>query len=108
MNMSEKYTSILRHLDWAAVDEEHVPGRSDVVKISDIALTIRHIVRAPIEPDSGEYRSAGQQARYDKRRMAQDALEQVREELFSGEWDGLVLHFIFFSWCLETGPRRDL
>lgn len=60
------------------------------------------IVRAPIEPETGEYRSAGQQARYDKRRMAQDALEQVREELFSGEWDGLVLFSSFLPRCWYT------
>lgn len=26
MNMTEEQMSILRHLDWAAVDEEHVPS----------------------------------------------------------------------------------
>jgi hypothetical protein len=27
MNMNEKSMSILEHLDWAAVDEEHVPSQ---------------------------------------------------------------------------------
>ena len=27
MNMSDEYMSVLEHLDWAAVDEEHVPSQ---------------------------------------------------------------------------------
>lgn len=31
MNMNDEYMSILEHLDWAAVDEEHVPSQFDPI-----------------------------------------------------------------------------
>lgn len=72
LNMPEEHTTILKYLDWASVDEEHDP------------------IRAPIEPE-GEYRSEGQKGRYEKRRQIIEAYERLREELFAGEWDGLLI-----------------
>ncbi|KAG8778613.1 tRNA (adenine(58)-N(1))-methyltransferase non-catalytic subunit trm6 [Serendipita sp. 397] len=72
LNLKEK-AETLKHLDWAAADEEHVP------------------IRAPIEPPTGEYKSEGQRERYEKRRQALEAQAQLREDLFAGEWDGLLI-----------------
>ena len=47
----------------------------------------------PTEPESGNIRSERQRSRLDKRKKAKGGLENAREELFSGEFDGWVLEF---------------
>lgn len=90
LNMPAEHISILKYLDWAAADEDHEP--SEYMAIIEGSLLNNHSVRAPFETETGEYRSIGQKERYEKRKNALEAHENLREELFAGEWDGYVSH----------------
>jgi len=85
--MPEEHVSILRFLDWAAADEEHEPSGYLHSRTKKLHPNIPP-VRAPFETETGEYRSIGQKERYEKRKIASEALEELRDELFAGEWDG--------------------
>ena len=51
-----------------------------------------HTVVLSAEPESGSYGSERHKTRLLKRKTAADALFSVREELFSGEFEGWGLH----------------
>lgn len=55
-----------------------------------ICLTLVDLaaVVASSEPPSGKYKSEGQKARLNKRKLVSDSLFQHREELFAGEFEG--------------------
>lgn len=84
--MPEGHISILSFLDWASADEEHDPSTYTHTTSRNTLKVL--LVRAPFETDTGEFRSIGQKERYEKRKNAMDALDQLREELFTGQWDG--------------------
>ncbi|KAL6303984.1 Gcd10p-domain-containing protein [Sparassis latifolia] len=65
--------SVLSSLNWATADEEYAP------------------IVAPAEPASGKFKSDGQKSRLNKRKLVSASLMQTREELFTGEFDGLVV-----------------
>ncbi|KAI0778806.1 Gcd10p-domain-containing protein [Trametes elegans] len=69
----EAVTPIMASLNWATADEEYTP------------------IIASTEPPAGKFKSEGQRARINKRKVASDALMQTREELFAGEFDGLIV-----------------
>ncbi|KAH9897769.1 Gcd10p-domain-containing protein [Cubamyces lactineus] len=69
----EVITPVMSSLNWATADEEYTP------------------IIASTEPPAGKFKSDGQRARLNKRKVASDALMQTREELFSGEFDGLII-----------------
>ncbi|KAG6380931.1 Gcd10p-domain-containing protein [Boletus reticuloceps] len=69
----ETLTSVLSTLNWATAQDDYTP------------------VMAPLEPTSGRIRSERQRLRLDKRRLTSDALMNTRQELFSGEFDGLLV-----------------
>ncbi|KAI0072222.1 Gcd10p-domain-containing protein [Panus rudis PR-1116 ss-1] len=73
MNFPKSFTSIMSHLNWSTADEEHMP------------------IIASSEPPSGTFKSDGQRARLNKRKAVTGQLMQVREELFAGEFDGLIV-----------------
>ncbi|KAI0652487.1 Gcd10p-domain-containing protein [Trametes meyenii] len=74
MNFRREVVSpIMVSLNWATADEEYSP------------------IVASTDPPAGKFKSDGQRARLNKRKLASDALMQTREELFSGEFDGLVI-----------------
>jgi len=66
-------TDVLSSLNWATADETHTP-----------------LVLSP-EPASGSYGSEKHKSRLSKRKLASDTLSNMREELFSGEFDGLFI-----------------
>ncbi|KAJ3549898.1 hypothetical protein NM688_g5131 [Phlebia brevispora] len=73
MNFTKEYSSVMTTLNWATADEEYTP------------------IVASSEPPTGTYKSEGQKNRLNKRKLATDVLMQNREELFAGEFDGLIV-----------------
>ncbi|KAI9445069.1 Gcd10p-domain-containing protein [Lactarius indigo] len=69
----ELATNVLSSLNWATADEAYTP----------IVLSA--------EPAQGSYGSEKHKTRLSKRKTASDTLFSLREELFSGEFDGLFL-----------------
>lgn len=69
----ELTTNVLSSLNWATADEAYTP----------IVLSA--------DPARGSYGSEKHKTRLSKRKTASDALFSLREELFSGEFDGLFL-----------------
>lgn len=49
---------------------------------------LRRSVVAPSEPETGVFRSERQKSRYNKRKMVVGNLNNTREELFAGEFEG--------------------
>ncbi|KAH9923664.1 Gcd10p-domain-containing protein [Fomitopsis serialis] len=72
MNFSKEVNQVLASLNWATADEEYTP------------------IIPPSEPP-GNVKSDAQKARLNKRKVVNEALAQTREELFAGEFDGLVV-----------------
>ncbi|KAH7930926.1 Gcd10p-domain-containing protein [Leucogyrophana mollusca] len=66
-------SSVLTSLNWATAQEDYTP------------------IMAPSEPPNGQIRSERQRVRLDKRKVASDTLSSAREELFAGEFDGLIV-----------------
>ncbi|KAI9057742.1 Gcd10p-domain-containing protein [Trametes sanguinea] len=69
----EAVAPVLSSLNWATADEEYTP------------------IIASTEPPAGKFKSDGQRARLNKRKVASDALMQTREDLFAGEFEGLII-----------------
>ncbi|KAH0838075.1 Gcd10p-domain-containing protein [Lanmaoa asiatica] len=65
-------TLVLSTLNWATAQEDYTRV-------------------APLEPTSGRIRSERQRLRLDKRKSTSDTLMSTRQELFSGEFDGLLV-----------------
>ncbi|KAH7886059.1 Gcd10p-domain-containing protein [Phlebopus sp. FC_14] len=64
----ESLSTVLSTLNWATAQKDHIP----------------------MDP-SGRIRSERQRLRLDKRKTASDVLSSTREELFAGEFDGLLV-----------------
>ncbi|KAI0304743.1 Gcd10p-domain-containing protein [Russula brevipes] len=78
MNFPKELSAdVLSSLNWATVDETYTP----------IVLSA--------EPASGSYGSEKHKTRLSKRKTASDSLSGVREELFSGEFEGLFVASIY-------------
>ncbi|KAN0125033.1 Gcd10p family domain containing protein [Russula decolorans] len=78
MNFPKELTAdVLSTLNWATADETYTPN----------------VLSA--EPASGSYGSERHKTRLLKRKTASDALFTVREELFSGEFEGLFLASVY-------------
>jgi len=74
MNFPKELTAdVLSSLNWATADEAYTP----------LVLST--------EPASGSYGSEKHKTRLSKRKTASDMLFSVREELFSGEFEGLFV-----------------
>ncbi|TCD65435.1 tRNA (adenine(58)-N(1))-methyltransferase non-catalytic subunit trm6 [Steccherinum ochraceum] len=73
MNFSKETMAVMSSLNWATADEEYTP------------------VVPSAEPPSGSYKSDAHKSRLNKRKVASNTLMQNREELFAGEFDGLVI-----------------
>lgn len=73
MNFRKEYADKLSSLNWATADEEYAP-----------------IVASP-EPPTGKFKSEAQKQRSNKRKVVAESLSQTREELFAGEFDGLII-----------------
>jgi len=86
----ETLTSVLSTLNWATAQEDYTPGKC---LLSAITANYHYIsiVVAPLEPTSGRIRSERQRQRLDKRKLTSDTLLNTRQELFSGEFDGLLI-----------------
>ncbi|KAH9947122.1 Gcd10p-domain-containing protein [Amylocystis lapponica] len=69
----EVVSSTLSSLNWATADEDYTP------------------ILPPSEPTDGKFNSDGQRSRITKRKVTTSALMQTREELFAGEFDGLIV-----------------
>ncbi|KAJ3011692.1 hypothetical protein NUW54_g2085 [Trametes sanguinea] len=69
----EAVAPVLSSLNWATADEEYTP------------------IIASTDPPAGKFKSDGQRARLNKRKVASDALMQTREDLFAGEFEGLII-----------------
>ncbi|KAF8481320.1 Gcd10p-domain-containing protein, partial [Russula ochroleuca] len=78
MNFPKELTAdVLTSLNWATADETYTP----------LVLSA--------EPESGSYGSEKHKARLLKRKTASDALFNLREELFSGEFEGLFVASVY-------------
>ncbi|KAG7099670.1 hypothetical protein E1B28_001495 [Marasmius oreades] len=66
-------SSVLVSLNWATAQEEYTP------------------IMAPSDLTPEEIRSDRQKSRLKKRKLISDALAKTREELFAGEFDGLII-----------------
>ncbi|OBZ80015.1 tRNA (adenine(58)-N(1))-methyltransferase non-catalytic subunit TRM6 [Grifola frondosa] len=85
----EVIASTLSSLNWATADEDtthRVRLIPPIQRKTDIFPVL-----APSDPPSGKFKSDGQRSRLSKRKAASDALLQTREELFAGEFDGLII-----------------
>ncbi|KAG8769967.1 tRNA (adenine(58)-N(1))-methyltransferase non-catalytic subunit trm6 [Ceratobasidium sp. 428] len=67
--------TILSTINWAAADEDYTP----------LATTL------PTEPAGGQFQSNKEQTKLRKRKATASVLTDLREELFSGEFDGLIV-----------------
>ncbi|KAI3622705.1 eukaryotic translation initiation factor 3 62 kda subunit [Moniliophthora roreri] len=72
-NFRPEQTSIMTSLNWATAQEEYTP------------------IMAPTEVPSAEIKSERQKSRLKKRKLVSDALMRTREELFAGEFEGLIV-----------------
>ncbi|KAK7695050.1 hypothetical protein QCA50_002239 [Cerrena zonata] len=88
MNFDKKLTSIMSSLNWATADEDYTP-----------VLTL-------IDTQSGPAKSESQRSRQNKRKAMANALTETREELFAGEFDGLIVASQYdpFSILEELSP----
>ncbi|KAI0695606.1 Gcd10p-domain-containing protein [Cytidiella melzeri] len=82
MNFPKEYTSVMSTLNWATGDEDYTP------------------ILPSVEPPTGQFKSEGQKSRLNKRKVAIDTLFQNREELFAGEFDGLVVASQYEPWSI--------
>ncbi|KIJ66228.1 hypothetical protein HYDPIDRAFT_174382 [Hydnomerulius pinastri MD-312] len=74
MNYEKEILSqVLSSLNWATAQEDYTP------------------IMPPLDPPSGRIRSDRQRLRLDKRKTASDTLTSTREELFVGEFEGLLV-----------------
>ncbi|KAK1234828.1 tRNA (adenine(58)-N(1))-methyltransferase non-catalytic subunit trm6 [Marasmius sp. AFHP31] len=73
MNFKPSEVSILASLNWATAQEEYAP------------------IMAPSDLPQDDIRSNSQKSRLKKRKQVSDALHKTREELFAGEFDGLLI-----------------
>jgi hypothetical protein len=88
MNFPPSANSVLVSLNWANIDEEYVSGIS--VVLSSCPTSDDYVVALQTEPPR-ENPNERHLARVNKRKAAHDTLTSLREELFSGEFDGLNL-----------------
>ncbi|KAF8346964.1 Gcd10p-domain-containing protein [Amanita rubescens] len=72
----EETKAVMSTLNWATADPDHTP---------------RSIVVPPSELPEGEIRSERQRSRLKKRKTMNEALHAIRTELFSGEFDALII-----------------
>lgn len=86
----ETLTSVLSTLNWATAQEDYTPGKC-LLSTSTASNHFISSVLAPLEPASGRIRSERQRLRLDKRKSTSDTLMNTRQELFSGEFDGLLV-----------------
>lgn len=68
-------SAILSTINWAAADEDYTPLTSTL----------------PTEPAGGEFHSDKEKSKLRKRKASASFLSNLREELFSGEFDGLIV-----------------
>ncbi|KZP25277.1 Gcd10p-domain-containing protein, partial [Athelia psychrophila] len=69
----ESFTAILSSLNWATVQEDYTP------------------ILPPVEPSDGKFHSERQKTRLNKRKALTNNINGTREELFNGEFDGLII-----------------
>lgn len=82
MNFSKEFTSVMSSLNWATADEDYTP------------------IIASSEPPTGKFKSEGQKSRLNKRKVASEMLMRHREELFAGEFDGLIIASQYDPWSI--------
>ncbi|GJE89581.1 Gcd10p-domain-containing protein [Phanerochaete sordida] len=82
MNFPKEHTAVISSLNWATADEDYTP------------------IVASSEPPTGKFKSEGQKSRLNKRKVASDMLMRHREELFAGEFDGLVIASQYDPWSI--------
>ncbi|RDB29668.1 tRNA (adenine(58)-N(1))-methyltransferase non-catalytic subunit TRM6 [Hypsizygus marmoreus] len=83
MNFRSQITSgVLASLNWATAEEEYTP------------------ILPPSDVPTDQIRSERQKSRLNKRKAVTDLLSNTREELFSGEFDGLIVASEYDSWSI--------
>jgi tRNA (adenine58-N1)-methyltransferase non-catalytic subunit len=87
MNFPKELTAdVLSSLNWATADETYTPRR--FLYTRKVVMPESCTVVLSAEPALGSYGSEKHKARLTKRKTASDALFNIREELFSGEFEG--------------------
>ncbi|KAK7058469.1 tRNA (adenine(58)-N(1))-methyltransferase non-catalytic subunit trm6 [Paramarasmius palmivorus] len=72
-NFKPEQTAIMTSLNWATAQEDYTS------------------IMAPTDVPSDEIKSERQKSRLRKRKLVSDALNRTREELFAGEFEGLIV-----------------
>lgn len=77
--------SVVASLNWATIEEDYVPGKQYFPSHASYA----HLDQAAAsDPVPEQARSDKQKSRLNKRKAATNTLQTLREELFTGEFDG--------------------
>lgn len=86
----ETLASVLSTLNWATAQEDYTSGKYllSAATVNDHCIST---VVAPLGPTSGRIRSERQRLRIDKRKLTSDTVMNTRQELFDGEFDGLLV-----------------
>ena len=87
MNFTEKVKSTLRHITWAGVDEDYVPG-TNPAHSRQMSLISKPVVRPPVEIEEEDLISTHHKERILKRKRNAEVADQIRQEFLAGEWDG--------------------
>ncbi|KDQ63239.1 hypothetical protein JAAARDRAFT_188836 [Jaapia argillacea MUCL 33604] len=69
----DKVSAVMSSLNWATAEEDYIS------------------LAPSAEPPSGQFKSERQKQRLSKRKLVLDSLSDTRSELFSGEFDGLIV-----------------
>ncbi|KAL1761850.1 Gcd10p family-domain-containing protein [Schizophyllum commune] len=83
MNFKPGVTSVLSSLNWATADEDYSP----LIAFADA-------------DEDAEARSERQKARLNKRKATGEGLLNLREELFTGEFDALIVASAYEPWSI--------
>lgn len=86
MNFTEKVKSTLRHMTWAGVDEDYVPGTSPAHLCEGHLCQL--VVRPPVGIEEEDLMSTHHKERILKRKRNVEAADQIRQDFLAGEWDG--------------------
>ncbi|KAL0068617.1 tRNA (adenine(58)-N(1))-methyltransferase non-catalytic subunit trm6 [Marasmius tenuissimus] len=90
MNFKPNEVSVLASLNWATAQEEYAPSKVSLRSHHTSNSPYREVM-APSDLSQDDIRSNSQKSRLKKRKQVSDALYKTREELFAGEFDGLLI-----------------
>ncbi len=89
MNFPASITNVLISLNWATAEEDYTPSMYETVfAVPLFFLKKNPPVLPPSNIPTDQLKSDRQKHRLNKRKAVEDLLNNTREELFAGEFDG--------------------